>query len=343
MVEMTFYARGDSSTANNAALNVQNVSTTATTTLVFQSGATGDIKLDYNGGNPDPNTTLLVNGVATNFTVEFSGNLPTTNKLSNVNGEDLRGKEIVVITVTGGQRYFFLTDGSSLATMDDFPNGAHAITSVNTTTTVMICFLRGTLIRTPNGDVPIEKLAIGDLVSTADGDPSAIRWISSNKCSATDLLLRPALRPVCIPQSALAPGCPYRDLWVSPLHRMVLDGFEVEFLFGEPEVLVTARDFPTSMLPPGKQPAQTAEYFHILLDRHEIVFANGARAESLFPGDVTIASMTVEARAQMVTNLPELVGEACNYGPTVRRTLKRHEASVLDAYVRVSHPVPIAA
>ena len=340
---MTFYARGDSSSANNSSLNAQNTSTTPTATLVFQSGANGDIQLDYNAGQPDPDTTVLVNGVSKTFTVEFSGNLPSSNKLSDVNGLDLRGKEIVVITVTGGQRYFFLNDGASQATMNAFPNGAHSITGVNTTTTVMICFLRGTLIRTPSGEVPIENLAIGDPVCTADGGPSVIRWISSNICSPTDLMLNPGLHPICIPRSALAPGCPHRDLWVSPLHRMVLDGFEVEFLFGDPEVLVTARDFPASALPPAKRPPADAEYFHILLDRHEIVFANGAKAESLFPGDVTIASMTVEARAAMQANLPKLVGEAGTYGPTARRTLKRHEAAVLDTYLRASQPVPIAA
>ena len=132
-----FYARGDSSSANNASVNSQGTKTTPTTELVFDldpaAGANGDYILEYNGGASDPDTLMYVDGVATTFTVEFSGSLPVSNKLSNVNGFDLRGEAIVVVTDdTTGQRYYMLTNSDTLfssdaemyATMDAMPNGS---------------------------------------------------------------------------------------------------------------------------------------------------------------------------------------------------------------------------
>ena len=101
---MTFYARGDNSSANNAAPNALGTNNVASTELEFTSAPGGDFVLEYNGGASDPDTVVLVDGVEMTFTVEFSGTLPTTNKLSNVNGEDLRGEEILVITTEDGLR-----------------------------------------------------------------------------------------------------------------------------------------------------------------------------------------------------------------------------------------------
>ena len=53
-----FWARGDSSNANNASLNNSNTNKQPTTLLTFEATAGGDEKLDYNDGNPDPDTVV---------------------------------------------------------------------------------------------------------------------------------------------------------------------------------------------------------------------------------------------------------------------------------------------
>ena len=107
MATISFYARGDRNTANNAALNAQNTNSTPTTEITFSSGTNGNLQLETNGGAADPDTTIIINGVEMSFTVNFSGTLPFSNKLANVNGVDLRGEPIVVITTEDGQRLFF--------------------------------------------------------------------------------------------------------------------------------------------------------------------------------------------------------------------------------------------
>ena len=142
-----FWARGDSSNANNDEINAQPQSQVPATELTFEAAdPNGDILLDFNGGQSDPDTVLIIDGVSRTFTVEFSGTLPTTQRYSNIGGEDLRGAEVVIITDDlTGQRYFFTTDPdlNTQAIMAAFPNGATSIDNINTTTPVEICFARG--------------------------------------------------------------------------------------------------------------------------------------------------------------------------------------------------------
>ena len=132
-------------------------------------------------------------------------------------------------------------------------------------TEVVLCFGRGAMIRTPSGEVPVERLAAGDLVETLDHGAQAIRWIGS-----TTVLARADLTPIRIRAGALGAGQPTRDLLVSPHHRMVVTGWRAEVLFGEPEVLAAARDLINDETIRPANDLEEIEYFHILFDRHEI-------------------------------------------------------------------------
>jgi len=332
---LIFYARGDSSSANNAALNAQNTSTTPTTTLEFQPTSGGDVILDYNSGLTDPDTTVLINGTSYNFTLEFSGTLPGTNKLGNVNGNDLRGEEIAVITVqdypTAGevQRFFFLTNGTtSLATMNSFPNGAHAIDGVDTTTNVAICFARGTLIRTPGGDVPVEQLNAGDMVMNCDGQAVKLIWIAKTRWSGLDLILDPTLRPIRIAQNSFGEGLPYRDLDVSPRHRVIVDNVLAGLFFGEEKVMVPAK-FLGAPLAQQVCPADGIEYYHLLLNNHDVLISNGLETESLQPGKRAMASMAAETSADYFKMFSPRQQQAFEQRHDAFYSLKSHEARLL--------------
>jgi ABC-type branched-subunit amino acid transport system ATPase component len=47
-------------------------------------------------------------------------------------------------------------------------------------------------------------------------------------------------------------------------------------------------------------------YLHLLFDHHEVVFANGAEAESLYTGTQALRALTRDARAEIFTLFPEL-------------------------------------
>ena len=189
------------------------------------------------------------------------------------------------------------------------------------------CFVKGTLIGTPDGSRPVESLMAGDLVDTADGQARKIRWIGSR---TLDLSAQRHLTPIRIAQGALAPNSPSSDLMVSPNHRMLVTKPVNEIHFGDKAVLVAAKHL--LGLPGVSVAADVSQvtYFHFIFDRHEIVHSNGAFSESLYPGDIAARGFSEESWNEIVEIFPEIADGVCrNYGPTAARVLKKHEASIM--------------
>lgn len=209
-----------------------------------------------------------------------------------------------------------LGDGQTLTFV-----GVSDVTLLNFENTNVVCFTRGALIRTPDGDVAVEDLAEGDLVETMDNGAQPIRWIGRRVISAGMLDAAPRLRPVRIRQGALGAS---RDLMVSPQHRMLLTGDRAEMMFGVDQVLAAAKDLiDGDLILMG--PAEDVEYFHILFDDHEIIFAENAPTESFHPGEQALSTATARMQAEILELFPELADQRSSR-PTARMVLKSHEA-----------------
>lgn len=184
----------------------------------------------------------------------------------------------------------------------------------------IICFARGTHIRTDRGEVKIEDLNEGDLVETLDHGLQAIRWIRSRQVAATGRLAPVVFNPGVLGNS--------RMLKVSPQHRMLITGVKAQLLFGEDEVLAAAKHL-TDWDGVYIQQGGMVEYFHMMFDTHEIVFSEGALSESFHPGEVGMDAMAHAARDEILDLFPELADSLDNYGPAARRSLRKHEAILL--------------
>jgi hypothetical protein len=92
------------------------------------------------------------------------------------------------------------------------------------------CFLKGTTVRTADGNRKIEDLAVGDLLPTIFGGISPIQWIGRYrfKKSNREKAWVKQIRPIRIAQSALAPGMPHADLYLTQTHAVLIDGVLVE-------------------------------------------------------------------------------------------------------------------
>jgi hypothetical protein len=104
----------------------------------------------------------------------------------------------------------------------------------------------------------------------------------------------------------LGNGLPKRDLLVSRQHRMLVRSKVVERMFGTQDVLVSAIKL-TAL--PGiyvDEQVEEVEYFHILFDQHEIIWAEGALSESLFTGPEALKSIPAAARSELEVLFPEL-------------------------------------
>lgn len=186
----------------------------------------------------------------------------------------------------------------------------------------LICFGRGTLIETPYGPRAIETLKAGDLVLTRDHGPQPLRWIGARGVEA-----KGDFAPIEIKSGALGNT---RDLIVSPQHRMLLDGWRAEMLFGTDEVFAAAKHLinDKTIL---RRDGGVVEYFHMMFDAHEIVFAEGAPSESFHPSDMSLGGVADKAREELFTLFPELRTMPSGHGPTARQCLKAHEARLLIA------------
>jgi hypothetical protein len=135
------------------------------------------------------------------------------------------------------------------------------------------CFLKGTMIRTANGERQIEDLAVGDLLPTEFGGLRAVQWIgrySVKKSDPSKPWVSDAL-PVRIARSALAPNVPHADLAVTASHSLLIDGVLVPA-----ETLINGGTI-TRYEPEGDE----LDFFHIKLESHDVVYAEGAPAETL--------------------------------------------------------------
>lgn len=181
------------------------------------------------------------------------------------------------------------------------------------------CFAAGSLIDTLDGIRAIEDLCVGDMVKTRDNDHQPIRWIGCRKLDAIDLTVSQKLRPIRIRAGALGVESPSADLLVSPHHRVLIRSKIAERMFGVSEMLVAAKQLLQLEGIDIAEDLSEVSYFHMLFDRHEIVYSNGAETESLYTGPVALKAVGKEARDEILTLFPELGTRA--YSPVPARPL----------------------
>lgn len=217
-------------------------------------------------------------------------------------------------------------------------------------TTGVVCFARGTRIQTPRGEIAVEALRAGDLVTTLDAGPQVLRWIGSRRIGAAELAAEPGLGPVRIRAGSLGQGLPRRDLTVSPQHRILLRSRIVERMTGEPEVLLAAKHM-TGLDGIGLAgDCRGVEYFHLLFDRHQILFAEGAPAESLLFGKEARKMLRPAAVEEILTVLPALAvappppARALMDGRTGRSLVRRMRQNGVEALCAAdARPVRVTA
>ena len=193
--------------------------------------------------------------------------------------------------------------------------------------TGVICFVPGTRIQTPDGPRPVEALVPGDRVLTRDNGPQPVIWSGATQLSGAELYLRPHLRPVRIRAGALGCAQPDADLLVSPGHRLLLGG--AGHLFGSTEVLAAAADLEDGWLIRRDFSPGAVTYVHLMLERHEIVTANGMPCESFHPGLAGAGVLKWHARA-LERAAPGLASDPARFGPVARRCLDHAEARILQ-------------
>ena len=193
----------------------------------------------------------------------------------------------------------------------------------------VICFVPGTRIRTPTGTTLVEDLAEGDQICTRDSGAQEVRWIGSRRMTGGRLIVMPHLRPIRLRAHALAAGEPDGDLIVSPDHRVLVRGPVAQALFNTPEVLVAARDLVNDASVRIENACREVKYVHLMLDTHQIVWANGVECESFHPAGAALDLVEAGQRQALLARFPELRDDPLQYGDYARRILTRSEAAIM--------------
>lgn len=193
----------------------------------------------------------------------------------------------------------------------------------------VICFTPGTRIRTQDGTRLIENLCEGDMVQTKDNGLQPLRWIGKRRMSGARLFAMPKLRPVRIAGGALGLEQPDGDLLVSPEHRMLIKGAAAHSLFNTSEVLVTAKDLINGKTITVDMQVREVTYIHVLLEQHQVLWANGLETESFHPASAAFATLDQTDRQRLLSECPELEYDPHTYGCFARRTLSASEAAIL--------------
>ena len=177
--------------------------------------------------------------------------------------------------------------------------GTQLVNTTVPTNLPIVCFASGTQIRTARGDIAVEDLEIGDFALTVSGDLRPVTWVGSRTMMPSDHAQPWNVHPVRVRAGAFGTGLPERELRLSPGHPVLVGADED----GEGGHLV-----PIMCLINGttieRVPVDEVTYWHVELDQHDVLFAEGLPAESYLDwGDREFFS---EAEAHAIAN-PDFV------------------------------------
>jgi hypothetical protein len=145
-------------------------------------------------------------------------------------------------------------------------------TATDTITTDMPCYAAGTRILTATGERVVESLLQGDIALTLSGgelSAQPVKWLGRRRIDLTAHPHPETVAPIRIRRGAFADSMPHTDLLVSPDHAVFVDG-----------KLICARQLINGTTIRQEKGWTAVEYFHVELDAHAILLAEGLPAES---------------------------------------------------------------
>ena len=261
-------------------------STVGTTISLLAGG-----ELDVGGASTGVGVTFTGNGLlaftASNTTVlanQLTGvvsGLALNNGAIDFTGLTYNSLDTITYGASNGQVDVFDQNGNDLLTT--YLNTAVNYTGLlkvqsdgatNHVEVAVACYCVGTLILTTGGEMAVQDLAIGAEVVTESGALRPIKWIGRRSYAGRFLKANPELHPIRFQAGCLGDGLPRRDLLVSPKHAMFLDG-----------MLIPAKALVNGGTIKREPSMESVEYFHIELDTHDVILAEGAPSETYIDDD----------------------------------------------------------
>jgi autotransporter passenger strand-loop-strand repeat protein len=232
-------------------------------------GATASFTTVNSGGQE-----VMYEGFATSTTVNLGGSIDFIELGYDAGGTAFVDANDVLSVTVDGTTVTQQLAGNHYASEDFVLSAGHPFGGTQVTLEGTPCYCRGTLILTDRGDTPVEDLHIGDRLVTLAGAVRPIRWIGRRSYAGRFATGNRNVLPILFRRDSLADGAPRRDLLVSPLHAMFLDG-----------VLIPASALVNGTSIVQLEAVEQVEYFHLELDTHDVILAEGAPSETFVDDD----------------------------------------------------------
>lgn len=273
----------DISGSGNLSIGKNGYVSTSSSNKVFLNVTSGNVSIDQIGPatlnlarNANVSVTktalknLTVNSSGTEYSLDITDLDPST-----ITGVTQSTNKFVIHTTKGD-----VTINGNLQNYKFAPDNKGG-------TIISSCFAEGTLIRTPDGERLVERLKLGDLVSTHLG-PQPIRWLGKK-----DVDLRGATELdnflVRIKADAFETGQPKRDLWVTPEHCVLIN-----------EKLIPVRRLVNNASIAYDLKRRRYTYYHFAFEKHAIVFSEALPSESYLIGQNKREFSAVESSGEEI-------------------------------------------
>jgi len=182
---------------------------------------------------------------------------------------------------------------------------------------VCVSFASGTRVTLPSGEQRrIEAVAPGDLVLTRDHGAQPVRWIGK-----ATLRAKGTLAPVVIAAGLLGNSA---DLVVSPHHRVFIYQRGPRRIGRTAELLVQAKHLVDDDRVTRRE-GGFVDYYSLVFDQHEIIYAEGVPAESLMVNDATVSLLPPDLAEEIRARFPGL-SQTQHFGTEVGREALDHIA-----------------
>ena len=249
---------------------------TSTGTVTFEGSGAGTLAIDttasaqyFTGNTFDAN----LSGVTVGTTADSSSGasvIDLENAGPVTSGSIVGASESELMAIVNTTTYVFDTSQSLSGDYLNWASDGNGGTDIWVDTNP--CYAAGTRVSTERGEVAVEDLAEGDMVVTLSGDTRSlrpVRWIGNRRMNVRQHPQPNLVAPVRVRQHAFGENLPSRDLLLSPDHCLFVNGklIPAKLLIND-RTIVQERD------------TAAVHYYHVELDRHAVMFAEGLPAES---------------------------------------------------------------
>lgn len=211
-----------------------------------------------------------------------------------------------------------------------------------TDASAFVCIAAGSRVETLLGPRAVETLQPGDRLPSVSGEVRRVLWVGHGHMTFAPE--EDAQKPILFPAGCFGGGMPARDLRLSPQHRVLLEGPQVRQGFGADRVLAPARGLLPLRGVRVMRGRRKEIYVSVLLDRHDVVLAEGAPVESFWPGPEGMKRLQPLMRRAVQAAIPGLVQDGpAAYGSPAAPFLKVGEARRLCEVLRQGRDAEEAA